>query len=379
VGAEELAATPALAPGAGEGRFWVRTETSGYEVTLAPQRPGPTEVVGALLAELGHPLVVADAAVLRHHLPGGLGSVPCLAVEATEATKSLEGVASVLEFLAEQKAGRSSVVVAMGGGVVQDVTGLACGIFKRGLPWYYVPTTLLAQADSCIGSKTGVNFRRTKNLLGLFSAPERVVSHPGFLATLPPEDLRSGLGEIFKLCVTGGASCLERLEASLPAALDGDLRVIRELAALALAVKRPVIEADERDRGVRRALNFGHSVGHAVEAATGYAVPHGTAVVLGALVECALSAERGLLARPVEERLRKVARALVTEDQVRRVEAVEPGQLFAALEGDKKVEGVVLKLAVPVDLGAIELVDLRLDAAGLVELRGALGCLSSLR
>lgn len=378
IGRERFAVAPPPAGGE-EGGFRVRTSTSAYEVELAPLRPGPAERLTALLEALAEPLVVADAAVLDLHLPEGTGPVPCLAIGATEETKSLEGAARVVDFLAENRAGRATTVVAVGGGVVQDVTGFACGIFKRGLDWCYVPTTLLAQADSCIGSKTGVNYRRTKNLLGLFSNPSLVVSHPGFLATLPADDLRSGLGEIFKLCVTGGAACLGRFEEGLEAALGGDLEVTRELAALALGVKRPVIEADEHDRGVRRALNFGHSVGHAIEATTDFGVPHGTAVVIGALVECALSRRRGLLGDGIVERLTGTARRLVAAEQVRRAEAVDHAALWSALGGDKKVEGSVLKLAVPVDLGAIELVDLPLDDGGLAELADALRCLPSLR
>lgn len=378
VGSERFAVQPALGAGRASGRFRVAAGGAGYEVTMAPPDPGPAAAVAALLGVLDAPLVVADAAVLDLHVPGGFEGVPCLGLEAAEATKTLEGAGGVLDFLVEHRAGRTSTVVAIGGGVVQDVTGFACGIYKRGLAWRYVPTTLLAQADSCIGSKTGVNYRATKNLLGLFHAPTAVLSHPGFLSTLAEDDLRSGLGEIFKLCVTGGPSCLGRFEAALEDALHGDGPTIHELAALALAVKRPVIEADERDLGARRALNFGHSVGHAIEALTDYAVPHGIAVTLGALVECAVSRSRGHLHGATFARLVATATVLVPGHHARRLGEIDPGALLRVLGRDKKVEGAVLKLPVPVELGAIELLDLRLDASGLAELEGALAQVRSL-
>lgn len=372
VGEVTFGVEPALAAGAASGGFTVASGVAGYEVQLLPSSPGPAAAVGDLLRALRAPLVVADAKVAELHLRGPLSTVPTLLVEATEATKSLEGASAIIDFLVAQRAGRASTVVAIGGGVVQDVAGFACGVFKRGLEWVYVPTTLLAQADSCIGAKTGINYRQTKNLLGLFNAPGRVVSHPGFLATLASDDLHSGLGEIFKLCVTGGLECLGRFEAGLDAALRGDLEVVRELAALSLAVKQPVIEADEHDLGVRRALNFGHSVGHAIESLTSYEIPHGIAVVLGALVECEISRARGHLDDAEAARLVRSATALVPEAMARRLALIGAEQVMDLLGRDKKVEGAVLKLAVPVAIGEIELVDLPLDDAGRAELERAM-------
>lgn len=379
IGGDRFSVAPPPPLGGEASGFVVRSGAGDYEVRLAAGQPGPAVQVAALLDGLAAPLVVADEVVLAAHLPDGVGAAPCHPVVASEATKSLDGAVAVLDFLAGERAGRATTVVAIGGGVVQDVTGFACGVYKRGLSWCYVPTTLLAQADSCIGGKTAVNFRRTKNLLGLFCAPGQVLSHPGFLSSLAPADLRSGLGEILKLCAIGGEGCLARFEDGLAAALAGDLDVVRSLAALSLAVKWPVIEADERDVGARRALNLGHSVGHAVEATTGYEVPHGVAVTLGTLVESELARRRGLLEAGVVDRLTRSARLLVTETEAAAAATVAPEALWSAMGGDKKVEGSVLKLPVPVALGAVELVDLPLDARGLGELESALGCLASLR
>lgn len=351
---------------AGDGAFVVRSSPRSYAVDFLPSHPGTAEAVLDAVGRHRHAALVGDRRVLDLHLQGGLDGTPCLALDATEALKSLDGAAQVLDFLVEAGAGKDTMVVAVGGGIIQDVVGFAAGVLKRGVPWTYVPTTLLSQADSCIGSKTGINFRRTKNLLGIFYAPRQVLVHPGFVATLQHHDLLSGLGEIYKLCITGGLECLATFERHLDEALAGDAEVLRGLAALSLAVKRPVIEADERDTDLRRALNFGHSIGHALESVTDYAVPHGIAVTIGALVESELSRQRGRLPDEDFDRLLTTGRALLPPELAGLVAAADLGALLDALGRDKKVEGRTLKLAVPVEIGRIEFLDFPLDGTSLV-------------
>lgn len=357
---------------AGTDDLVVASSPRDYVVHFLPDNPAAGDAVVEALSLEHRPILVADQRVLDLHFRDSLAHVEHLGLEATEELKSIDGAVRVLDFLVEQKAAKDAMVFAVGGGIIQDVVGFSAGVLKRGTPWTYVPTTLLSQADSCIGSKTGINFKKTKNLLGLFSAPRQVLVHAGFVATLEMTDVLSGLGEIFKLCITGGEECLASFESLVDRALDRDGEVLGRLAALALSVKRPVIEADELDTDLRRALNFGHSIGHALESATDYAVPHGIAVTLGALIESELSRRRGRLDDAVFERLLADGVALLPPDIAARIVKVEPDVWLDLLGRDKKVEGTVLKLAVPVALGRTEFIDFELTPESTAELGDAI-------
>ncbi len=152
---------------------------------------------------------------------------------------------AVLDFMSTQRVGRGSTVVVLGGGIVQDVGAFACGVFKRGVPWVYVPTTLLAQTDSCIGSKSALNFQGAKNLVGMFSAPRRVMVNSNFLSTLPQSEIDSGLGEAFRLSIIGGLDSFSQFEELLPSALERDQKSLEKIIHLALGIKKSVIEVDE--------------------------------------------------------------------------------------------------------------------------------------
>lgn len=374
VGSQELSVPGELFSGPSARRgFTVSSTPRPYQVELAPPAPGTADFLAASVAAVPRPLLVVDRRVAELHLPpdSPCREIPRLELDATEERKSLEGVLDVIAFLLEHRMAKDAMVFVVGGGILQDTGGLACGLFKRGMPWSFVPTTLLAQADSCIGSKTGVNFQKTKNLLGMFAAPRRVLVHPGFVSTLEHEDLLSGLGEIFKLCVTGGERCLAAYEERAGAALAGDGEAIGQLVAVSLGVKRSIIELDEFELDLRRALNFGHSIGHALEAVTDYALPHGIAVSVGLLVECQLSVDQGALDPEVLDRFVPSVRALIPERIGAVIESVSFDRLLDTLGRDKKVEGRVLKLAVPVRLGAIELLDLPLEASSAAGLQAA--------
>ena len=357
--------------GAADEAFVVHSSSREYAVDFLPPLSATADAVLSAVGGHRQSVLVGDRRVLDLHFRG-TDHTPLLALDANEELKSLDGAMHVVDFLIEAGAGRSSMVFALGGGVIQDVVGFAGGIYKRGIPWTYVPTTLLSQADSCIGSKTGINFKRTKNLLGLFCAPVRVLVHPGFTATLQHQDLLSGLGEIYKLCITGGPGCLTTFEEHVDGALASDAEVLRGLAALSLGIKRPVIEADEFDSGVRRALNFGHSIGHALESVTEYAIPHGIAVTIGALIESELSRQQGWLSREDFERLVTTGRVLLPPGLAAIVKKVDLNGLLDALGRDKKVEGRTLKLAVPVAIGRIEFLDFPLDGSSLADLRSSI-------
>jgi 3-dehydroquinate synthetase len=186
--------------------------------------------------------------------------------------------------------GKGAFVVALGGGVVSDVAGFAASAFGRGLPWAAVPTTLLAQADAAIGGKTGVNLRAGKNLVGAFHHPRAVYADPDALATLPKRAMRSGLAEVVKMGVIHDPRLLERLTSLAKAGRALDPRAVAPAVHACAVSKAWFVSKDERDTGLRRALNFGHTVGHALEASEGYrAFHHGEAVAVGMVAELRLS------------------------------------------------------------------------------------------
>jgi 3-dehydroquinate synthase len=351
------------APDGGEGDvFPVRSSPRPYEVEFASAQPLEA-VLDSMVASASHPVVLADRRPLEAHLAGApsVMGAPMFAVHADEEFKSADGAIGVVAFMDSERVSRSSLLVVIGGGIIQDVGAFAACVYKRGVPWAYVPTTMLAQADSCIGAKSGLNFRGAKNLLGVFSAPRRIIIHTGFLSTLPEDDLLSGLGEVFRLSVIGGSDSLERFEERLPEAVAGDTKVLDQLIRSALSIKRAVVEVDEFELDLRRSMNFGHSIGHALEAITNYAIPHGTAVAVGVLVEADISHERSMLSKDERARLLRAGGRIIPERVRSILRAVDLGEILDLLFQDKKVEGKVLKLVVPESIGQIRFIDFALE------------------
>jgi 3-dehydroquinate synthase len=235
--------------------------------------------------------VVAD--LYREELAPATERLPTLLIDAAEEEKTLDGVAKVAGWLQENDCNKQSIPVAVGGGIVQDVVSFTAHVYYRGLRWLYVPTTLLAMSDSCIGAKCCINLNACKNQLGAFHAPAQVLLCTRFTDTLSDQDLASGYGEILKLMLTGSQEHFERLQKSVSNGLrNPDLpRLVRD----SLAVKKSIIEIDEYESGPRRLLNYGHTFGHALEGLTGHEVPHGLAVCWGMDLVNHLAVERGLL------------------------------------------------------------------------------------
>src|SRR5438552_4188923 len=250
----------------GSGGFMIKSSPRPYNVEFLSREP-LAAAIDKKIAGCGHPLVLADKRVIDLHLKRApsLSRTPILPLEAAEEVKTMDGVMRLIEFLQREKATRSSMLFVIGGGIIQDVGAFGAAMYKRGIPWTYVPTTLLAQGDSGVGGKTGLNYQQTKNLLALFSAPRELLIHTGFLATLSQEDLLSGLGETFRLCVTGGPEFIGYLEQRIDRAVKNDSIVLTELIEASLSVKRAVVEYDEFEIDIRRSMNLGHSVGHAFE------------------------------------------------------------------------------------------------------------------
>ena len=194
--------------------------------------------------------------------------------ECTETTKSFENIDILLNQFVENKFKANTEVVVVGGGTLQDVAGFCCSVYSRGIKYRLVPTTLLAQCDSCVGGKTSINYKSTKNLLGTFYPPVEILICDKFLETLTESDYKSGLGEVFKFKV------LQNKLTPEIANRQNLNRVVREC----LQYKISIIEVDEFDKGLRKLLNYGHTFGHALEITSKYSIPHGSAVILGILI-----------------------------------------------------------------------------------------------
>lgn len=221
-----------------------------------------------------------------------------LELPAGEETKTWVSVERVVRWLIGQGVERGDLLLAIGGGVVTDLVGFVAAITLRGLAWVAIPTTLLAMVDAAIGGKTGIDLDEGKNLLGCFWHPVAVVGDPSVLATLPARHLRAGLVEVVKAAVIAPEALEHHLGASLPALARGGLHGAVDLIAAAARVKAGVVAVDERETGPRAALNLGHTLGHALEAATSYRrFLHGEAVAWGLLAALRLAQNRGLLSR----------------------------------------------------------------------------------
>lgn len=281
----------------------------------------------------------------------------CLVFEAKEEEKTWEGASRVLQFLQEQKANRQTILVAIGGGIVQDVAAFATGIYFRGIPWVYVPTTLLAQCDSCIGAKSGLNFGEAKNQLGLFNAPKTILLSTKFTDTLSDLEIQSGYGEILKLAVTASKHHFIRVcEMVREHGLRGPH--LAELVRGSLEIKKPFIEEDEFDRGRRRLLNYGHTFGHSLESATQYEVPHGLAVAFGMDLVNFLAWKRGVLSEADFHDIHSGLREVLP---FRKALKLSARTLVEGTRSDKKNSGNGLTLVVPEAPGKLKTIQVKFD------------------
>ncbi len=288
-------------------RLAIALGADGYEVVAGEGLLGRA---GALLAPVlpqKRAVVITDATVARLHLPALMAGLAETAIEATpivigvgETEKSLDAYARLVDGLLEAGVERRTAVIALGGGVVGDLAGFAAATVLRGLPFVQMPTTLLAQVDSSVGGKTGVNTRRGKNLVGAFHQPRMVLADTATLATLPPRELRAGYAEIAKAGLIGDPALFAWCEANGPALVAGKRAVQADAVMRACAFKAAVVGDDEREEKPadgRALLNLGHTFGHALEAECGYgALLHGEAVAVGLALAFRLSARLGLCA-----------------------------------------------------------------------------------
>jgi 3-dehydroquinate synthase len=299
-------------------------------------------------------IVVTDETVARLHLPAVRDSLEAagltagsITVPAGEATKSFACLTKLSEGLLDQKLDRGDIVIALGGGVIGDLAGFAASIVKRGVNLVQIPTTLLAQVDSSIGGKTGINTRHGKNLIGTFHQPSLVLIDTDVLSTLPARELRSGYAEVAKYGLLGDAEFFAWLEANGAWALDGDAAARAYAIEKSCQAKAAIVVEDERETGRRALLNLGHTFGHALEAWTGYSAKllHGEAVAIGMVLAFEMSEELGFcaagLAQQVAGHLASAGLPTRISDMAQRTNGRLPGapELIELMGQDKKAKG----------------------------------------
>jgi len=271
-----------------------------------------------------------------------------------ERHKKLATIEQLAEKLSLLGAERSAVVVAFGGGVVGDVTGLLASLYMRGVDVVQIPTTVLAQVDAAIGGKTAVNLRAGKNLLGTFHQPRAVLIDPAVLATLPARQFRAGLYEVLKCGVIGRPELFARLEKLEVAALRRDPAALEWVISQAVQLKAEVVSADEREGGLRRVLNFGHTIGHALEAESGYRrFLHGEAVAWGMIAAARIAAEVGACDGGVA---RQITEAVLRLGSLPEINA-RSRDITQLLRADKKTRDGVVHFVLPREIGRVEIVN----------------------
>ncbi len=271
-----------------------------------------------------------------------------------EVNKRLVRVEEFADRMLDAGADRTSVVIAFGGGIVTDVAGFLAAVFMRGIPVLQVPTTLLAQVDAAIGGKTGVNLRSGKNLIGSFHQPLAVVIDPDVLSTLPEREYRAGLFEVIKCGVIRDPLLFELLENRADEVLALQSSVMDELISAAVRIKAEVVSADERESGLRRILNFGHTIGHAIEAETEYLrFLHGEAIAWGMLAATRLAELQSMLPSNHSARIKKV---ICRYGPLPRANDLNPDHLIARLAGDKKTLQGKIHFVLPAGIGEVKVV-----------------------
>jgi 3-dehydroquinate synthase len=315
-----------------------------YEIII---RAGLLERLGRELTQqavAGKVAVVTDRRVAKHYLKSvseavkrhGIQPVPII-LDPGERSKTLKTVELVLDVLARHRFERSSMILALGGGVVGDIAGFSASIYQRGIPYVQVPTTLVAQVDSSVGGKTGVDHRLGKNLIGSFYQPRAVWIDPLVLRTLPRREWIAGLAEVIKYGIIADDAFFSYVQRHMPDLLKQVPKVVTAVVKRSCELKAEVVSRDERESDRRRILNYGHTIGHALEALGGYqSLVHGEAVGIGLVQEADLACFQGVCSRGVVEGIRRIVTDAGLSDRMPRW---PPSKVWKAMLHDKKVSG----------------------------------------
>jgi 3-dehydroquinate synthase len=341
----------------------VEVELPTYRVLIARGALDEVGRIAGAVTKAHRYAVIADdtvaplyAARVRGSL--GEGRTRVYTIRPGEEQKTRATWASLTDSLLADGYGRDTTIIALGGGVTGDLAGFVAATFMRGVPYIQVPTTLLAMIDASIGGKTGVDTPAGKNLVGAFHQPAAVVADPDVLRTLPAEHLRAGLAEALKHGVIADAAYFEDVASTAPAIVAGGRSAgsaLERVVVRSISIKADVVRRDEREGGVRKTLNFGHTLGHAIELRSGFRLLHGEAVAMGMVLEARVAERVGVAEAGTSERVRAAVErsglpAARPRDQT-------PDEILAATRGDKKARQGLVEYALPSRIGEMAAAD----------------------
>jgi 3-dehydroquinate synthase len=337
----------------------VNLQQRGHQIIVGQ---GLLHEIGKRIAGIVHPsrmIIVTAAPIRRRYGRTVLKSLAdagfesrVLMVADGERAKSLRWAAYLYDALIKARCERGTTMVALGGGVIGDLTGFVASTYLRGVNFIQVPTTLVAQVDASIGGKTGVNHPKGKNLIGTFYQPKLVFIDAVALRTLPQRELIGGMAEVVKYGVIADPDLFEYVERHVNDAVGGKLDVLEQIVLRSARIKADVVGKDEREAGLRRILNYGHTLGHAIETVTGYSrFHHGEAIAIGMEFAGRLAVRLGLCDAPLVDRQHRLLDQLGLPTRL--PPRIDPKRLLAAMELDKKVKGGQLHFILPERLGGV--------------------------
>ena len=301
-----------------------------------------------------NPIIVTDENVAKHHLEQIRMILPdakSIILSAGEEYKNLESISRLWKAFLENGLDRKSTVIALGGGVIGDMSGFAASTYMRGINWIAVPTTLLSMVDASIGGKTGFDLPEGKNLVGSFYPPKLVLADPSLLLTLTDRELCSGMAEVVKHGIISDPELFELCRHDM----DWVKNNLEEIVKRAIAVKIKVIEEDPYEKGIRAALNLGHTVGHAVELVSKFELRHGEAIAIGTVAEARYAEQIGIANKGLADGISTMLTGLGLPVELPM--DMPPGEIINAMRMDKKKNAKVIRFALPAEIGKVELVD----------------------
>ncbi len=288
--------------------------------------------------KIGHRFIVIDKIVHEkygHILEDLYEDGNLFVLDSKEENKTLQTAIEIINTIMKMESKRNTKLIAIGGGIVQDVSCFVATVLYRGIEWYLIPTTLLAQTDSCIGSKSSINYDNNKNLLGTFYPPNKIFIDLGFLDSIQRKEYYSGLGEILKCSIMQGKDVYYETKSNIDNILAGNKSALIHEIKKTLAFKKSIIEIDEFDKGIRNIMNYGHTFGHAIESATEYAIPHGQAVSIGIVIANVVSVNREYITEEYANDIFDTIKRIV--DSIETIPS--PESILCFMKNDKKYRG----------------------------------------
>jgi 3-dehydroquinate synthase len=318
----------------------VKTETRFSDILIGEKLTNLSQYIKSKKC-----VIITDANLMRLYGESFPSGIPIVEIGLGEKHKTIQTLELIFDKFVEYEVDRSSFIIAIGGGIVCDVAGFAASVFMRGLSFGFVSTTLLSQVDASVGGKNGVNFRGFKNMIGVFNQPDFVICDTKMLLTLEKNEFISGFAEIIKAGAIKNAGLFDYCANNASAALNYDMEVLNHMVYESVLIKSKVVEADEREKGERRLLNFGHTFAHAIEKMTG--ILHGQAVSIGMVLATKVSEKLGMISNQDSEKIRNT----LSKYNLPVVPNTDIGELFLAMKMDKKREGDYIYLVLLQNIG----------------------------